>query len=247
MRQGQQNRRGRSRNRKGQNPLTRSFESNGPEIKIRGTPSHIAEKYISLARDALASGDPVLAENYLQHAEHYNRIIMTYREQQSSYSENLNGAGENRQRSRDNTEQTDAEDFQNSEGLGQSQQAQPDCNLASINGEVAEAAATEARTERTERQERSRSRRGSGTRSSNRSRRNGNGTQRETEAVNTDIAAANSEGLSPGKTKQDAFSTEDSPPDFLKRPVRRTRQMVAKASKSAAANDFEDSADKLAE
>jgi hypothetical protein len=81
MRQGQQNRRGRGRNRKGQNPLTRSFESNGPDVKIRGTPSHIAEKYISLARDASASGDPVLAENYLQHAEHYNRIIMAYREQ----------------------------------------------------------------------------------------------------------------------------------------------------------------------
>lgn len=93
MRQGQQNRRGRGRNnnnnnnhnnRKNQNPLTRSFESAGPDIKIRGNPSHIAEKYVSLARDALSSGDPVLAENYLQHAEHYNRIILTYREQQMS-------------------------------------------------------------------------------------------------------------------------------------------------------------------
>lgn len=59
----------------------RSFESSGPDVKIRGTPSHIAEKYVSLARDALSSGDPVLAENYLQHAEHYNRIILSYREQ----------------------------------------------------------------------------------------------------------------------------------------------------------------------
>jgi uncharacterized protein DUF4167 len=83
MRQGQQNRRGRGRsNRKGQSPLTRSFESTGPEVKIRGTPSHIAEKYMSLARDATSSGDPVLAENYLQHAEHYNRIIMAFRDQQ---------------------------------------------------------------------------------------------------------------------------------------------------------------------
>jgi uncharacterized protein DUF4167 len=86
MRQGQQNRRGRGRNnnnnRKGQNPLTRSFESTGPDVKIRGTPAHIAEKYMSLARDASSSGDPVLAENYLQHAEHYNRIIMAFREQQ---------------------------------------------------------------------------------------------------------------------------------------------------------------------
>src|SRR4029450_12728264 len=83
MRQGQQNRRGRGRsNRKGQSPLTRSFESTGPDVKIRGTPSHIAEKYMALARDAQSSGDPVLAENYLQHAEHYNRIIMACREQQ---------------------------------------------------------------------------------------------------------------------------------------------------------------------
>ena len=101
MRQGQQNRRGRGRNRKSQNPLTRSFESNGPDVKIRGTPSHIAEKYISLARDALASGDPVLAENYLQHAEHYNRIIMTFREQQAPHGEGINGSGNGRHRMSD--------------------------------------------------------------------------------------------------------------------------------------------------
>ena len=79
MRQGQQNRRGRGRGssgRKPQNPLARSYESNGPDVKIRGTAAHIAEKYMSLARDSLASGDMVSAESYLQHAEHYNRIIM---------------------------------------------------------------------------------------------------------------------------------------------------------------------------
>jgi Domain of unknown function (DUF4167) len=77
MRQGQQNRRGRGRGgRKPQNPLARNYESNGPDVKIRGTATHIAEKYMSLARDALASGDLVTAESYLQHAEHYNRIIM---------------------------------------------------------------------------------------------------------------------------------------------------------------------------
>lgn len=77
MRQGpQQNRRGRGRGRKPQNPLARSFESNGPDVKIRGTAAHIAEKYTSLARDALSSGDLITAESYLQYAEHYNRIIM---------------------------------------------------------------------------------------------------------------------------------------------------------------------------
>lgn len=102
MRQGQQNRRGRGRNnnnnRKGghhHNPLSRSFESNGPDVKIRGTPAHIAEKYIALARDAQSSGDPVLAENYLQHAEHYSRIIMAYREQLNQSAEGgMNGNGQ---------------------------------------------------------------------------------------------------------------------------------------------------------
>ena len=93
MRQGQQNRRGRGRNRKGQSPLTRSFESTGPDVKIRGTPAHIAEKYITLARDASSSGDPVLAENYLQHAEHYNRIIMAVRDQVGAGGEMNGGVG----------------------------------------------------------------------------------------------------------------------------------------------------------
>jgi hypothetical protein len=72
--------RGRNRN-KGPNPLTRTYESNGPDVKIRGTAQHIADKYAQLARDAQASGDPVAAENYLQHAEHYYRIIATAQEQ----------------------------------------------------------------------------------------------------------------------------------------------------------------------
>lgn len=91
MRPGQQNKRGRGRgnnnggggggnnnnnfNRKGSNPLTRTYDSSGPDVKIRGTAQHIAEKYAALARDAQSSGDRVMAENYLQHAEHYNRII----------------------------------------------------------------------------------------------------------------------------------------------------------------------------
>jgi hypothetical protein len=76
MRPGQNKRmRGRNNNRRGPNPLTRSYESNGPDVKIRGNAQHVAEKYLQLARDAHTSGDPVGAENYLQHAEHYFRII----------------------------------------------------------------------------------------------------------------------------------------------------------------------------
>src|SRR4029077_21294240 len=74
------------RNRKGghhhhQNPLSRMYESNGPDVKIRGTASHVAEKYLQLARDAQSSGDPIAAENYYQHAEHYFRLIAAAQEQ----------------------------------------------------------------------------------------------------------------------------------------------------------------------
>jgi len=65
---------------KGPNPLTRSYESNGPDVKIRGTAQHIAEKYLQMGRDAQATGDYVTAENYFQHGEHYLRIIATAHE-----------------------------------------------------------------------------------------------------------------------------------------------------------------------
>jgi hypothetical protein len=83
MRNGQNKHRMRGRNRGGKshNPLTRVYESNGPDVKIRGTANHVAEKYIQLARDATASGDPVAAENYYQHAEHYFRLIAAAQEQ----------------------------------------------------------------------------------------------------------------------------------------------------------------------
>jgi uncharacterized protein DUF4167 len=82
MRNGQNKRmRGRNNNRRGQNPLTRIYESNGPDVKIRGTASHVADKYMQLARDAQSSGDPVAAENYYQHAEHYFRLIAAVQEQ----------------------------------------------------------------------------------------------------------------------------------------------------------------------
>ncbi len=58
----------------GYNP-NRTYDSNGPEVKIRGSASHVYEKYLQLARDANSSGDRVMAENYLQHAEHYYRIV----------------------------------------------------------------------------------------------------------------------------------------------------------------------------
>src|SRR5579863_6114082 len=68
----------------GFNP-NRTFDSSGPEIKIRGSASHVYEKYLQLARDANSSGDRVMAENYLQHAEHYFRIMAAQQAQQAQY------------------------------------------------------------------------------------------------------------------------------------------------------------------
>ena len=59
-----------------QQNANRAFDSNGPDgVKARGNAQHVFEKYQQLARDAGSAGDRVLAENYLQHAEHYFRLL----------------------------------------------------------------------------------------------------------------------------------------------------------------------------
>ncbi len=83
----------------GHNP-NRTFDSNGPEVKIRGSASHVYEKYLQLARDANSSGDRVMAENYLQHAEHYYRILAAQQaaqlQQQQQYQQANGGNGQPR-------------------------------------------------------------------------------------------------------------------------------------------------------
>lgn len=123
MRQGQQSRRGRNRGgRKPQNSISRNYESSGPDVKIRGTAMHIAEKYASLARDAHSSGDSVAAENYLQHAEHYNRIILAAQAQNAAMGggmeqpSGMNGGGRFNQgeqfhRDHDDSDEESGEDF----------------------------------------------------------------------------------------------------------------------------------------
>lgn len=77
---GMKRQRGRSRGGGGggkpQQNTNRAFDSNGPDgVKVRGNAQHVFEKYQQLARDAGSAGDRVLAENYLQHAEHYFRLL----------------------------------------------------------------------------------------------------------------------------------------------------------------------------
>jgi hypothetical protein len=58
-------------------PLNRNhvFDSNGPDVRIRGTAQQLFEKYLQLGRDATSGGDRVQAEGFFQHAEHYFRIL----------------------------------------------------------------------------------------------------------------------------------------------------------------------------
>lgn len=70
-------RRGRNRsNGKRHIPLrSQTFESSGPDGKIRGTAQQVFDRYLLLARDAYSSGDPITAESFYQHAEHYYRLL----------------------------------------------------------------------------------------------------------------------------------------------------------------------------
>src|SRR5271157_1852105 len=65
------------RHHSGNVPLNRNhvFDSNGPDVRVRGTAQQLFEKYLQLGRDATSSGDRVMAESYFQHAEHYFRIL----------------------------------------------------------------------------------------------------------------------------------------------------------------------------
>ena len=89
--------RSRGRGRRPQQSHNRAFDSTGPDVKIRGTAAHVYEKYLQLARDANAAGDRVAAENYLQHAEHYYRILASAQPQQQQYQGQNRGPNQQQQ------------------------------------------------------------------------------------------------------------------------------------------------------
>lgn len=102
-----------------QNPLARSYESNGPDVKIRGNAQQIADKYETLASDAQSSGDRVVAENYLQHAEHYKRIIMAAQTQAREEQEQRDRQAAERQANEPAQEANRTEDDNDDEGSEQ--------------------------------------------------------------------------------------------------------------------------------
>jgi hypothetical protein len=74
-------------------PLNRNhvFDSNGPDLRIRGTAQQLFEKYLQLGRDATSGGDRVMAESYFQHAEHYFRILNAMAQAQQQQQNQQNG------------------------------------------------------------------------------------------------------------------------------------------------------------
>jgi hypothetical protein len=77
MRPGSNTRRPRGRPNRKQHgsPRSQTFDSHGPDVRIRGNAPQVYEKYLTLARDATSSGDRIAAESYYQFAEHYFRIM----------------------------------------------------------------------------------------------------------------------------------------------------------------------------
>jgi hypothetical protein len=75
--------RGRNNGRKPHMPQrSQTFDSSGPDVRIRGNAYQVLEKYLAMARDASAAGDRIAAENFYQHAEHYYRVISANGEHQ---------------------------------------------------------------------------------------------------------------------------------------------------------------------
>lgn len=140
---GKNNNRNKNNNRDSHSP-NRVYESAGPEGKVRGTPQQIIDKYQALARDYQLSGDRVMAENFLQHAEHYTRILVAAQEAQaerqaqlqaSSQAQNNAGGGQPQQGGQNGAPNT-------GQGGGQSG-GRPQQNGGQPAPEVAEASASE--------------------------------------------------------------------------------------------------------
>jgi hypothetical protein len=136
MRQGPHNKRGRGRggnnNRRSGTPnRNQTFDSNGPDVRIRGNANQVHEKYLNLARDAAQNGDRVLAESYFQHAEHYFRSISAFSEETGGDANRNRGNGAQQ----NHGEEQQLNQFQEGE-------PQPELNLSTANAPSGQPAST---------------------------------------------------------------------------------------------------------
>jgi hypothetical protein len=127
MRQGMSSRRARGRNNsrgRQQNIRNQQMDSNGPGSRIRGTPQQILDRYLALARDCMSSGDAVLYENLMQHAEHYSRLLNASAPQQQP-----------QQNANQGDYQNGRDDYDDESGYGQSESGD---DMPAANGRSAE-------------------------------------------------------------------------------------------------------------
>ncbi len=96
------------------NIVNRVFDSSGPEGKVRGTPQQIIDKYLALARDAQLGNDRVAEQNFLQHAEHYTRMLGQAQREQAREQEARN---QQRQQNQNGNNDNTGGDAQNGDGL----------------------------------------------------------------------------------------------------------------------------------
>lgn len=78
------------------NVINRVFDSSGPEGRVRGTPQQIIDKYQSLASDAMLAGDRIAHENFLQHSEHYSRLLVVAQKELDAKKEQQQKQNENK-------------------------------------------------------------------------------------------------------------------------------------------------------
>jgi hypothetical protein len=172
---------------------------------------------MTLARDATSSGDPVLAENYLQHAEHYNRIIMAFRDQNMAQGgEAMNGGGRHRS-------------FMGPDGM------EPSDEFSDDDGDDGDAQLPMRQHEPQPRIEGQRFEGPRGGHEQNRFRdrsdrhgRHGGGEQRGFQSPRQHSAEAPTETPShqpaPEGRRRESFAQTHEQPEFLRRPVRRPRR-----------------------
>ncbi|HVZ07469.1 DUF4167 domain-containing protein [Rhodopila sp.] len=109
-------------------PLNRNhvFDSNGPDVRIRGTAQQLFEKYLQLGRDATSSGDRVQAEGFFQHAEHYFRILNAMNQaaqQQQQQQGRRHYQGEAAANGEESAPPADANDIEHPAGFGEQPEA----------------------------------------------------------------------------------------------------------------------------
>ena len=126
----------------GHQPMNRNhvFDSNGPDMRLRGTAQQLFEKYLQLGRDATGAGDRVTAEGYFQHAEHYFRILNAMNQAQQAQQQHHQQRHQQRHHA-NGPEMMDPPGQGATEGLGE----QPELNGHAVaNGHAADGEADEA-------------------------------------------------------------------------------------------------------